>query len=279
VENQHENFEQEGEPQLPHFGIFDRINNYILLIYALACFMMYYSISGLLYLKGQFLLSLSLPGIVAFVLPLFFLTKRFSLAFMEEYRLVSPNPVTAAIALLIAGSAILPVDALSGVLERRWPPEAEYINFLLAIKPKGTLHFLGVAAGTVVIASVGEELIFRGFIQRIFERNMRGTIAVVLASLVFGLAHFSMAILPGVTVLGIVFGYLFFRTGNLLYPVFAHALYNLVSLLRLHLTPEIEIQSAAVGPLSIKWTLLSLLALVLGIVLLERHLAKPSGDQ
>jgi membrane protease YdiL (CAAX protease family) len=279
VEQQHDNFDQEVEPQPPQFGIFDRINNYILLIYALACFMMYYSISGLLYLKGLFLLSLSLPGVVAFVLPLFFLTKRFSLAFMEEYRLASPDTSTAAIALLIAGSAILPVDALSSVLERKWPPEAEYINFLLAIKPKGMLHFVGVAAGTVVIAPVGEELIFRGFIQRIFQRNMRGTLAVVLASIIFGLAHFSMAILPGVTFLGLVFGYLFYRTKNLIYPVFTHALYNLVSLLRLHFTSEIEIQSAAAGPVSVGWALLSLFALALGIVLLERHYARSYGEQ
>ncbi|MCK4235653.1 MAG: CPBP family intramembrane metalloprotease [Candidatus Krumholzibacteria bacterium] len=274
MEKQTDRYGPETEPQAPAPGIFGRVNNYLLLFYSLACFLMYYSVSGLLILQGWLILSLSLPGIVAFIMPLFVLSRRFSLKFTEEYTLNVPDKATAALALLISFSAILPVDTLSGLLERKWPPDVDYISFLLSIKPKGLLAFIAVAVGTVVIAPLSEELIFRGFIQRIFQRNMRGVLAVVLAGLIFGVCHFVPSVIPGVAFLGILLGYLFLRTGNLIYPVIAHGGYNLVSLLRLHLTPEDAIKAGEVPAPPIMWTLASILALIAGIILIERRHSK-----
>jgi membrane protease YdiL (CAAX protease family) len=262
-------------PELPQskLGLFDRVNNYLLLFYALACFLMFYSVSGLLILSERHILALSVPGIIAFVLPLYLLTRRFSLGFAREYRLEAPDAATAGLVLLAALSVIYPVDTITSVLERRWPPESDYISFLLAIKPKGIWSFIAVAAGTVVVAPLSEELLFRGFIQRILMRNMHGGLAVVLTALIFALAHFSVPLMPAVVLLGIVFGYLFYRTGNLAYPVLAHAAYNFVSLLRLHFTTEEALREAGPGSPSVLWAVLSLIVLTLALVLLERRLS------
>lgn len=261
--------EIEAELFGPQQGLFERINNYMLLLLAVACFFMYFSVAGFLILGNQIILSLILPGIIAFLLPLYALTKRFSLRFTEEYRLRVPETFLAAVTVLIAGSVVLPVDVISSYCDRLWPPDADYIEFLLAIKPKGFWGFVGVAVGTVLVAPATEELIFRGVIQRIFQRNMQGWIAVLLSSLVFGLAHFDMAVIPSVTVLGFLFGYIFLRTGNLLYPMIGHGLYNLASLIRLHLTPVDSLEAGEVATSSSIWVLASLLALGLGILLLE----------
>jgi len=265
--------DDEHHPQ--RFGVFERVNNYLLLLYAGACLIMNYSLGGLLYLRGMLILSLSVPGIVSILVPLFVLSRRFSLAFTEEYRLSAPVLRTTALSLLISGSATLPVEAISTFFERRWPPDSDYINFLLAIKPKGFLSFLAVALGVVIVAPFTEELLFRGFIQRIFMRNMRGALAVALGALLFGICHFDMPVLVPVTTLGILYGYLFLRTGNLFYPFLGHALFNLISLIRLHLASEGAIESSAVAYPDISWTAVSLVALLYGIRLIERLESQP----
>lgn len=264
--------EHDQNPDGPTLGIFDRVNNYLLLLYAVACFFMYFSVSGLLILRGNLILSLIVPGIVAFIIPMILLSKRFSLSFRREYRAGVPDLITTVLVLVVAGGSILPVDAIASYFERLHPPDADYINFLLSIKPKGVFALIATGFGTVIITPIGEELLFRGFVQRIFQRNMQGYLAVTLASIVFGLCHFSIALLPGVIVLGALFGYLFYRTRNLLYPVFAHALYNLVSLLRLHTMPESAIEAADISSPPALWTVVSALAVLAGLYLLEhRH--------
>ncbi|UCF05339.1 MAG: CPBP family intramembrane metalloprotease [bacterium] len=264
--------QMEAELFGPPPGLFDRINNYMLLLYAVACLFMYYSIAGFLMLSDQVALALSLPSIITFILPLYVLTKRLSLRFTGEYRLHPPQSFMTILTILIAGSAVLPVDIISSYFERWWPPDEDYIKFLLAIKPKGFWSFIGIAFGTVIAGPVAEEFLFRGFIQRIFQRNMKGSYAVLLGGIVFGASHLDMAVIPGVTLLGILFGYMFFRTGNLIYPILGHSLYNLVSLIRLHLTPASALEAGEVPGASPIWVLAAVLAFMLGIFLLEiRH--------
>lgn len=257
-------------PEDHAFSLFERVNNYLLLLYACACLLMNFSLAGLLYIRGNIVLSLMLPGILAVILPLFVLSRRFSLNFFEEYRLEAPDTRTAALSLLVCGAAIIPIETLTGYLERSWPPEADYINFLLAIKPKGAASFITLALGLVVVAPVVEELLFRGFVQRIFQRNMVKVLAVALAAIVFGLSHFNLFILPGVAAIGALFGYLFVRTGNLIYPIMGHSLFNLVSFVRLHLTPAEEISASEASATGTGWIIISAAVLAVGIGLLEQ---------
>jgi len=228
-------------------GIFDRLNNYLLLFYAGACLLMYYSLSGFLYLSGLTLLSLSLPGIMGILFPFYILSSRFSLRFADEYRLGAPGMETTLIALLITAGMILPAEALSTFMEKKWPPGADYINFLLSIKPKGILSFTAVAFGIVIVTPAAEEFLFRGFIQRIFLRNMPAGLAIVLSSLLFAAAHFDPSALPAAALLGAAYGYLFYVTGNLFYPILGHVLFNLISLLRLNALSEADLEAPKFG--------------------------------
>ena len=98
---------QPPEPD-PAPGIFDRLNNYLLLFYSGACLLMYYSLSGFLYLSGFTLLSLSLPGIIGILFPFYILSSRLSLRFADEYGLGSPSTETTLTALLFTAGMILP---------------------------------------------------------------------------------------------------------------------------------------------------------------------------
>jgi membrane protease YdiL (CAAX protease family) len=263
----------------PEAGIFDRINNYLLLVYAFACLLMNYSLAGLLYFNFNTMtfLSLALPGIFSILVPFYFLSRRSMLGFAREFSFARPDLKTSGLVLVIMAAAILPVEAFSSVFERMWAPDADYTSFILSIKPKGPGSFILVAIGIVLVAAVTEELLFRGFIQRIFQRNMSGPLAVVLAGILFSLSHFNPPVIPGVAALGVLFGYLFYRTGNLWYPIAGHAIYNLVMLVRLNETTEEEIVAAKVVAPDLVWTFFSLAVLVSALWLLHR-LPRRSGQ-
>ena len=258
-----------NQPPEPAPGIFDRLNNYLLLFYAGACLLMYYSLSGFLYLSGLALLSLSLPGIIGILFPFYILSSRFSLRFADEYRIAAPSPETTLLALLITAGTILPVEALSTFMEKKWPPDADYINFLLSIKPKGPLSFAAVAFGIGIVTPAAEEFLFRGFIQRIFHRNMPAGLAIVLSSMLFAAAHFDVSALPAAALLGATYGYLFYLTGNLFYPILGHVLFNLFSLFRLNAISEADLEAPEFGYPSPILVAVSIAVLALALIRLR----------
>jgi len=253
-----------------NLGIFDRINNYILLFYAAICLLMNFSLAGFLYFKQMVMLSLWLPGILSILFPFYLLSQRSPLGFAREFRLNAPNLKTFGLAILISGAAIIPVSAFSTIFERMWPPDADYTSFLLSIKPKGPFSFFLISLGVVLAAAVTEELLFRGFIQRIFERNMTGPLAIVLAGLLFGLSHFNPPALPGVLAMGILFGYLYYRTQNLWCPIVGHAVFNMVTLVRLNGMTEEEITASKIEMPPASWILISAAVLIFALWALRR---------
>jgi len=81
-----------------------------------------------------------------------------------------------------------------------------------------------------ILPAIGEELLFRGLFQRLFH-DWLGNIhlAIILAGFLFGAMHLQFyGILPR-AVLGILFGYLFYWSGSLWIPIFAHFLNNAVA--------------------------------------------------
>ncbi|MCX6246077.1 MAG: CPBP family intramembrane metalloprotease [Bacteroidetes bacterium] len=88
----------------------------------------------------------------------------------------------------------------------------------------------GLALNLVMIAiipAIGEELLFRGLFQRLFKEWFRNIhVAVFLSALIFGLVHMQFYGLLPRLMLGICFGYLYYWSGTIWVPVFAHFLNN-----------------------------------------------------
>ena len=82
-----------------------------------------------------------------------------------------------------------------------------------------------------VAAGIGEETLFRGFVQGSLAHVLGPTAALALASVVFGLAH---AVTPAyamiATIMGLYLGCAWHVSGNLLVPVTIHAVYDGVAI-------------------------------------------------
>lgn len=81
------------------------------------------------------------------------------------------------------------------------------------------------------LAGIGEELLFRGVIQAGLVAWLTPASGIVIASLLFGLAHaVSFSYLVLATLMGLYLGLLYHWTGNLLVPILVHALYDWVAI-------------------------------------------------
>jgi membrane protease YdiL (CAAX protease family) len=82
-----------------------------------------------------------------------------------------------------------------------------------------------------LLAPLAEELIFRGLLFGWLEGRWNGRLALVVSSLAFAAAHIDRTHIVLVLPLGLLFGWLRWRTGSLLPSLAAHAINNSAAVL------------------------------------------------
>ena len=120
------------------------------------------------------------------------------------------------------------ITIASSIIYRLWAAyrRSADIYLELVVKPLmwADLIWLGLLPG------LSEELLFRGVMLPAFGLNLS---AVIISSLLFGILHLSGAnqwpYVLWATVVGFALGYVALITGNLLIPITAHIITNLVS--------------------------------------------------
>jgi len=83
-----------------------------------------------------------------------------------------------------------------------------------------------------MLPALGEELIFRGILQKLFARwtgNIH--VAIIITGFLFSLIHFQFYGFFPRWILGVMFGYLLLWSGSLWLPIFAHFVNNTVAVM------------------------------------------------
>jgi CAAX protease family protein len=91
--------------------------------------------------------------------------------------------------------------------------------------------FFALAVVVVVGAPIVEELFFRGLLLRSLQRRFGTPWAVAGSSVVFGLAHFEFLQFPALVAFGVVLALLVVNNKRLGPAIFAHAGFNLVTMI------------------------------------------------
>jgi membrane protease YdiL (CAAX protease family) len=118
-----------------------------------------------------------------------------------------------------------PIDVIDSLL-RNLEVEAEKI--MLAFT--ATRSFWGLLVNLFmigVLAAVGEELIFRGLLQRLLTRLVKNVhLAIIITAILFSAFHFQFFSFLPRFVLGIILGYLMFLGRSIWFPIIAHFVNN-----------------------------------------------------
>ena len=99
------------------------------------------------------------------------------------------------------------------------------------LRADSPLELSAVILIVAVVPAIVEELLFRGLIQKIFERLMSPVVSAVLAGTIFGLFHVNPFEIVPLVGLGVFFGLLRYRSQSLLVPIAAHFFNNLMAVL------------------------------------------------
>lgn len=119
------------------------------------------------------------------------------------------------------------VIGVSVVNQYLWQGRGGSNPLLQTVLEEGDPVALGVFFFTAAIAApVFEEILFRGFILPSLTRYMSTWGAIALSSFIFAAAHLSVSEILPLMVLGMVLGFVYTRSKNLLAPMMVHSLWN-----------------------------------------------------
>lgn len=81
---------------------------------------------------------------------------------------------------------------------------------------------------TVTAAPIFEELMFRGVVFNCFLDGFSPTVSLIASSLLFGALHFTLPHLWFTSLMGLIFGIVYYYTGQLRYSMICHSFTNLL---------------------------------------------------
>lgn len=90
-----------------------------------------------------------------------------------------------------------------------------------------------------LVPAICEEVLFRGYILRQFEKNMGPMAAVILTGVIFGLFHLRLVQAIPLIVLGVLITWLAWRTGSVWTAVVVHFVNNGASVVAAYAIPDI----------------------------------------
>ena len=176
--------------------------------------------------------------------------------FVQEISLRSMSPAAIAPLVLMGLSLNVVTGLVLSLVPEEWM--SAYEASASAITSSNTVVML---LGTVIVAPVIEEIIFRGLAYTRMKKGMPTAVAVILSSALFGAAHGQWVWMLYAFVFGLVLVWVFEHTKSLLANILLHLSYNGCAMLQL-LIPEdapesvwvgINIAAVVVAAISIFW--------------------------
>ncbi len=83
-----------------------------------------------------------------------------------------------------------------------------------------------------ILTAIGEELVFRGFLlKKVYDIGQNRNVAIVMSALIFAVVHFQILNFLPIFFMGLVLGYVYFESKNIIYPMIIHCLFNSIQVL------------------------------------------------
>ena len=98
-----------------------------------------------------------------------------------------------------------------------------------------------------IMAPLVEELLFRGAIQvYMLRKGMKPLNAILIASAIFGIVHMNPIQIPFAFAIGLIFGWLYYRTGSVVPGIIGHFINNSIACLQMATLTEEEFNTKTI---------------------------------
>jgi len=172
----------------------------------------------------DFFMGLIQTQFIIIALPVLFLLRILKQNPNEVLRLKAPRLKEIVLVPFIAIPAAIVVAILSQLINMFFPFPEKYIEMLSKLFTMDQ-SILKVFLVMAVLPGICEELLFRGFMMRFFEKY-GARWAVIISALLFAAFHLDPFRFLPVLLLGFLLGYLTIRSGSIYNSMLSHALNN-----------------------------------------------------
>ena len=98
-----------------------------------------------------------------------------------------------------------------------------------------------------IMAPLVEELLFRGAIQGyMLKKGMKPLHAILIASAIFGIVHMNPIQIPFAFAIGLIFGWLYYRTGSVVPGIVGHFINNSIACIQMATLTEEEFNTKTI---------------------------------
>ena len=144
-------------------------------------------------------------------------------------RFVSSDVIISSI--YLSFGIIILSDELDRVIQIFLPAPEYILDLNGLLQPESIMGFFLLFIAVVIIAPLGEELLFRGFLQQILEKHWKDvTKAVLVTALFFAMIHMNPYWFVQIYILGILLGFLAWKTKSVLPPLILHGINNAMAM-------------------------------------------------
>jgi len=169
-------------------------------------------------------------GVPFLLIPLIYVKlRKYDARSIFRFNLISWKPLSWSI--LIGISLSILSDELDRLIQLFLPIPEWFIDQLKFMRAETTSDWILLVLGVVLLAAFSEEMLFRGFLQVSLERKGDATRAVLLTSLTWTLVHVNPYWAIQIFIIGIVIGFLAWRTNSIVSTIIVHGINNLLSLI------------------------------------------------
>lgn len=191
--------------------------------------------------------------------------KRYNI--IKVFRLHPVNKNILFASMILGISITILIDELDRIINTfiELPPELEEL-LIEAMQAQSLSDWVILIIAVVLLAGILEEMLFRGLLLQSLERRFELPHAIFLSALIFALFHFPLWLIQ-VIFLGIILGFLAWRSNSIIPGVILHCFNNAFAILFLnldedhlnwynwhdHVNPPILVVAAALVYYTSKW--------------------------
>ncbi len=166
------------------------------------------------------------------LLPLIFFLKSRKEPILKTIRF---NPITVKImisTIIFSLGLIILSDELDRIIQIFFPAPEYIIDLNTLLKPESTTGFILLFFAVAILAPIGEELLFRGFLQQFLEKHWKDiTRSILVTALLFSIIHMNLYWFIQIYFLGVILGFLSWKTNSVVPALILHGLNNAIAML------------------------------------------------
>ena len=166
------------------------------------------------------------------IIPLLWFLKSRQQPIFKQLRLNPISKETLVFSIMLSLGVIILSDELDRIIQSFFPAPDYIVDLNGLLRPDTLLGFILLFIAVAIIAPIGEELLFRGFLQQALEKHWHDvTRAILITALLFSMIHMNPYWFVQIYILGVLLGFIAWKSKSVIPALVLHGMNNAMAML------------------------------------------------